>query len=213
MHRPFKIPEDWVRQGRIRLKPDSDAVGQGKCADEPSDAELFERAMRGVRPIEQASVRHVPSFPVEVRSSDGEDQALRVLEDFCRNGSVDVEQTREYVEGFPHPLGRFYLDDLRTGRFSIQAHLDLHGLGLRQARSTLEAFLEESVRFGHSCVRIVHGRGRHSPKHRSVLKGNVRRWLGGCRLSRFVGPIWWMVVAVPSMRSSAAGDRTAEDDR
>jgi len=79
-----------------------------------------------------------------------------------------------------------YLNDLRSGRFSVQAHIDLHGLNLQDARFILEEFLLESIRSGFTCVRVIHGRGRHSYKHRSVLKENIHRWLWTRRMSRHV---------------------------
>ncbi|PYS27799.1 MAG: hypothetical protein DMG11_15120 [Acidobacteria bacterium] len=99
---------------------------------------------------------------------------------------LEIEQTAEYIEGSVHPHGRLYLDDLRSGRFSVQAHLDLHGLNLQEARFILDEFLLESVRAGFSCVRVIHGRGRHSHKHHPVLKDNVQRWLCTRRMSRHV---------------------------
>ena len=73
--------------------------------------------------------------PVEIRSGETEDAALEMLAEFCRNGRVGPEHTREYVEHFAHPTGRLYLDDLRSGRFAIQAHLDLHSAAVRPARA------------------------------------------------------------------------------
>jgi DNA-nicking Smr family endonuclease len=103
-----------------------------------------------------------------------------------RQGNVEIEDTAEYIEGSVHPHGRLYLKDLRSGRFSVQAHLDLHGLNLQEARFALEEFLFESVRTGFTCVRVIHGRGRHSHKHHPVLKENIQRWLCTRRMSRRV---------------------------
>ena len=68
----------------------------------------------------------------------------------------------------------------------MKAHLDLHGLNLQDARFVLDEFLLESVRAGYRCVRVIHGRGRHSHKHLPVLKENVQRWLCSRRMSRHV---------------------------
>src|SRR5262249_11348218 len=54
------------------------------------------------------------------------------------------------------------------------------------ARFALEEFLFESLRAGFSCVRVIHGRGRHSHKHHPILKENVQRWLCTRRMSRHV---------------------------
>src|SRR5262249_26771340 len=103
-----------------------------------------------------------------------------------RRGNVEIEKTAEYIEGSIHPHGKLYLTDLRSGRFAIQAHLDLHGLTIPDARFVLDEFILESVRAGFSCVRVIHGRGHHSYQHHPVLKDNIQRGLASRRMSRHV---------------------------
>lgn len=55
--------------------------------------------------------------------------------------------------------------------------LDLHGLGVRDAVAATERFLIESHAAGIREVRIVYGKGRHSPGGRGVLREVVPRWL------------------------------------
>ncbi len=195
MNRPFGVLEDLVKQGRIRLtsppspSPHPDAPRDFSMESLPSgltDEELFEFAMRDVKSLGWSKVPLHNRPPVEIQGQDEEQDALRALEQFVREGDVDIEQTAEYIEGSVQPHGRLYLDDLRSGRFSVQAHLDLHGLSLQDARFILEEFLLESVRAGYTCVRVIHGRGRHSHKHHPVLKENVHRWLCARRMSRHV---------------------------
>jgi DNA-nicking Smr family endonuclease len=190
MHRPFEILEQWVKEGRITisdLPEDSDLkdVTAESLPRDLADEDLFDFAMRGVKALGWSAVplHHRP--PLEIQPQDDEQEALRVLEEFVRNGDADIELTAEYIEGSVHPHGRLYLDDLRSGRFSVQAHLDLHGLNQQEARFVLDEFLLESVRAGFTCVRVIHGRGRHSHKN-PILKDNVQRWLCTRRLSRHV---------------------------
>ncbi len=203
MHKPFAILDEWVREGRIRLAapvalpsngndveiPDDlnepDPAVENLPADLPDEA-LFEFAMRDVKSLGWSAVPLVERPPLELTAHDYEQQALRELEEFIRHGDIEIEQTPEYIEGSVQPHGRLYLDDLRSGRFSIQAHLDLHGLTLQNARFVLEEFMWESVRAGFTCVRVIHGRGRHSHKHHPVLKENIQRWLATRRMSRHV---------------------------
>jgi DNA-nicking Smr family endonuclease len=196
--KPFAILEEWVRQGRIRLAPQA-VTGSEEAGGRPDeniaveafpdglpDDQLFEFAMRDVKSLGWSAVPLHNRPPVEIQPQDEEQDALRALEDFVTNGNIEIEQTAEYIEGSVHPHGRLYLDDLRSGRFSVQAHIDLHGLNLQEARFILEEFLLESIRAGFTCVRVIHGRGRHSHKHRSVLKENIHRWLCTRRMSRHV---------------------------
>ena len=197
MNRPFTILEDWVRQGRIHLSAEP-PVGIVETVEAPApvpmellpqdlpDDQLFEFAMRSVKALGWSAVPLHSRPPMEIQPQDDEQNALRALEEFVREGNVEIEQTAEYIEGSVHPHGRLYLDDLRSGRFSVQSHLDLHGLNLREARFVLDEFLLESVRAGFTCVRVIHGRGRHSHKQHPVLKENIQRWLCTRRMGRHV---------------------------
>lgn len=66
---------------------------------------------------------------------------------------------------------------LYRGRFTVEAHVDLHGLTVDEARDTVAAFLQENQARAHRCVRIVHGKGYGSVGGQSILKELVRRWL------------------------------------
>src|SRR5204862_8142628 len=118
-----------------------------------SDGELFEFAIKDVKSLGWSAVPLHNRPSVEIQAKDEEMDALRALEQFVREGNVAIENTAEYIEGSVHPHGRLYLDDLRSGRFSVQAHLDLHGLNLQDARFALEEFLLGAVRAGFTCVR------------------------------------------------------------
>src|SRR5215471_624674 len=191
MNKPFAILEQWVKEGRIHLSTEPaeeeprefpiDLMPEGL-----SDAELFEFAMKDVKSLGWSAVPLHNRPPVEIQDQDDEQHALRALEEFVLKGDVDLENSGEYIERSVQPHGRLFLDDLRSGRFSVQAHLDLHGLNVQDARFALEEFLLESLRAGFTCVRVIHGRGRHSHKDYAVLKRNVERWLCTRRMSRHV---------------------------
>ncbi|MEO8859282.1 MAG: Smr/MutS family protein, partial [Burkholderiaceae bacterium] len=66
---------------------------------------------------------------------------------------------------------------LRTGNWSIQRQLDLHGLRTDDARQALGSFIREANQAGLRCVRVIHGKGLGSPGKAPVLKDKVYRWL------------------------------------
>lgn len=78
-----------------------------------------------------------------------------------------------YREGVSPDLPR----KLYRGKFSVEAHVDLHGLTVDEARDTVAAFLQENRARARRCVRIVHGKGYGSVGGQSILKELVRRWL------------------------------------
>ena len=191
MHKPFAVLEDLVRSGRVRF-----AVGtsDGEQRDFAipvlpagmADEDLFGHAMQGVKALGWSAVplHHRP--PLEIQPQNDEEEALRALETFLKVGDLEIEQTPEYIEAAVQPRGRLYLQDLRSGRFSIQAWLDLHGMNQQEARFALDEFILASARASLSCVRVIHGRGRHSHKQQPILKEAIQRWLCSRRLGRHV---------------------------
>jgi DNA-nicking Smr family endonuclease len=74
-------------------------------------------------------------------------------------------------------IGADVLPRLRRGHWSVQRHLDLHGMTREVAREALAQFIRQAEREGLRCVRIVHGKGNGSPGREPVLKAKVRAWL------------------------------------
>ncbi len=69
------------------------------------------------------------------------------------------------------------IKQLRTGKWSVQAQLDLHGLRSNEASLALSQFIQDCTIKGRRCVRIIHGKGLGSVGGQPVLKIKVRRWL------------------------------------
>jgi DNA-nicking Smr family endonuclease len=191
MHKPFAVLEDLVRSGRIKVVGGT-LDGEQRDFTAPqlppgmADEDLFGHAMQDVKALGWSAVplHHRP--PLEIQPQNDEQEALRVLEEFLERGDLEIDQTPEYIEGAVQPRGRLYLQDLRSGRFAVQAWLDLHGMNQQEARFALDEFLLASVRASLSCVRVIHGRGRHSHKQQPILKDAIQRWLCSRRLSRYV---------------------------
>lgn len=93
---------------------------------------------------------------------------------------VDIESLLLTDDGlsFRRPrVGADVVTRLRRGQWAIQSQIDLHGLTREEAREALLDFVRQSVRRGHRCVRVVHGKGHGSPGRQPVLKSKVQRWL------------------------------------
>lgn len=69
------------------------------------------------------------------------------------------------------------LRKLRRGHWKLQAEIDLHGLIVAEARPALVEFLNECLRDGLRCIRIIHGKGLGSKNREPVLKRKVAHWL------------------------------------
>ena len=66
---------------------------------------------------------------------------------------------------------------LKRGRIAVEAEIDLHGLRQHAAQVALQQFLNECVRRGLRCVRVIHGKGLRSGPGGPVLKLVVHHWL------------------------------------
>lgn len=171
-----------VREEELKRMPETLNLPEG------SDDEVFQAAMRDVVRLGWSDTPDTPPAPIQLENpKETEDEALRLLEEYLHShDKFDFTATSEYVERAVQPIGRWILKELHSGRFSVQAYLDLHGYTVAEARLSLDRFIRECVRFGFGCVRIVHGRGHHSAYGRAVLKEHVQHWLATRRLGRHV---------------------------
>ncbi len=154
----------------------------------PSEEDLFETCMKDVIPLGWNRFHLDQPMPIEIQNpGQSEDEGLRLLTEFIQGKTpIDLQSSGEYIEGAPHPKGRLFLENLRNGRFAMQAHLDLHGLSVAEARLSFNRFIHECVQRGHGCIRIVHGRGHHSMDGRAMLKEHLQKWLNSRRMSRYI---------------------------
>lgn len=177
---------DQSKQVQVRKEPPPPPV----IAEEEklSDSELFYREMQGIRRIASQGRDRPVEMERAARQRLSEDaEAYAQLSDLLSGtGSFDISDTDEYIEGIAHGLDRRLLVRLRRGDFSIQAHVDLHGLNREEARIRVETFLHESRTNDRRCVLVVHGRGLNSKDQIPVLKEAVRLWLVRGRISKSV---------------------------
>jgi DNA-nicking Smr family endonuclease len=161
-----------------------------KPAAQPvDDAILLRQALEGVRPldsgVERIAAEPPRGFARGVVSEDAE--VLAELSDLVSGqGSFELTETEEYVEGARAGLDPRLVTRLRRGEFSVQGHLDLHGMTQIDAKEALTQFILDSVRKGHRTVLVVHGRGLRSPGGQPVLKHATAQWLSHGTIGGYV---------------------------
>ena len=169
-------------------------------AGERSDQEhLFREAMSDVVPIHRETVPQAETDEViKVPEQNLDAEALACLEDLVQSGEgFAVSDTPEYMEGIGYGVNWEVAKRLHHGDFSIQGHLDLHGLIATDAKGAFEQFLKEALLSGKRAVLIIHGRGLSS-RDEPVLKNKVKEWLTS-------GPWRKWVLAFTSARSCDGG--------
>ena len=146
---------------------------------ELSTHELFLRAAGAVQVLPdtgRTNHRLPPPPPVPVQHLRDEQAVLHesLSDEFDITTLLEIDDQLS----FRRPgIGSNVAAKLRSGHWSIQAHLDLHGLRSDAARERLGAFLREAWQAGLRCVRVVHGKGHGSPGKTPVLKNKVHAWL------------------------------------
>jgi len=183
LKKTVKIPEKPVVQEKSApLPPPPQETAE-------SEEEFFARHMQKVTPLKNdGRIRVTPPLPnVQLRAQTEENEALAELYDLVAGrAGFDITDTDEYVEGTVNGLDIRLVRKLRTGEFSRQAALDLHGMTSDAAQLEVEKFIFGAVRMGLRCVLIVHGRGRNSPGQIPVLKDRLQQWLTRAKLARLV---------------------------
>lgn len=197
---PFESLKDRLKS-RTGPSPDAPPASREEEAPRPEcDEQAFLEAMEDVMPLrrEDRAVRSAGVRPVDLPERAGEDDALAALRELVRNGKgFVVADTPEYIEGTGYQGSLGLARRLHRGDFSIQAHLDLHGMNVEEAREALERFLKETVSSGRKAVSVIHGRGLSSPAE-PVLKYKVIEWLTS-------GPWRKWVIAFASARACDGG--------
>lgn len=177
--------------GSLKLKPKEEPKKAAppppppkpKKAERPLDEEsaLFLEAVGEVEQVRVSKTRVGPPDPpsaAQLRIPNEEAESLaRLAELVSGQGEFDLADSDEFVEGAVHGFDPNVMRKLRAGDFSVQAHLDLHGLTRDEAKQKLEAFIQKSRIEGHRCVLVITGRGLHSKDQIPVLKEGVQQWL------------------------------------
>ncbi len=201
---PFDALEQHLVQVSNNRPPDSPPESPVTAGETPEDAgKIFSEAMSGVVPLSgnrqerippTARVKNPPRF---FQQEESEVQAY--LADLI-TGDVPFEliYSDEYVDGAVVGLSPEILKKLRSGDYSYQDYIDLHGYTRTEARAVVIDFVKDSFARKHRCILIVSGRGLNSKDKQPVLKEGLVAWLTHAPLKR-------MVLAFASARSYDGG--------
>ncbi len=151
-----------------------------------TDDDLFSDAMRDVQEIREFRVLPCAKAPRHAhpvgKPSDPDADALAILIQIAEGSHpINLSDTQEYVEWTNPGIREGLTGELHTGRFSVQAMLDLHGFTGDEVNEEIDAFLGEAFRRGWRCVKIIHGRGLRSVKGPVLKDAVIRRLLGQYR--------------------------------
>ncbi len=158
----------------------------------PNEQDLFNDEMAGVAKLGDDPRGRLgapePSAAIRPRQRLSEEaEAYAMLADLVDGtGPFDISDSDEFIEGLGPGVDRRLLRKLRRGDYSVQAHIDLHGLTSDEAHGEVQTFVAAAQRDSKRCVLIVHGRGMHSKEGIPVLKERLKIWLTRGRVGRSV---------------------------
>lgn len=141
------------------------------------DKALFRDAIGEVKSIPNDKAPDTASKPApRVKSTQNDNKSVMeaLLSDFSE---ADLLETGEHLSYTAPGVQRGVLRKLKSGKYSIQAELDLHGMNLSTAKSELAAFLMECQLRRLLCVRVIHGKGRRTAEKAPTMKPAVNQWL------------------------------------
>jgi DNA-nicking Smr family endonuclease len=159
-----------------------------------SDADTFALYMAGVRELDRR-VERIPRTASRIDRAGAAETGPTDLDAPARERmwSLVGEGLRfetlddgDRIEGRRIEVDPRELRRLRRGQYAVDGKLDLHGMGVVEARAAVEAFVKKRRGDGDRVVVIVHGKGAHSPRGLGVLRGEIAAWLSQGRAARQV---------------------------
>ena len=156
-----------------------DAAGESRISGRDGRCDTV--AQRPAGPDGEAATDAKTLYPTD------DYEALADLRDLVEGrGEFTIQYTDEYMEGLAPGVDRRLAQRLHRGDYAVQAHIDLHGHTVEEAKVVVERFVTAAYAAGQRCILLIHGRGLNSKDNRPVLKEQVRIWLSHGRLSRLV---------------------------
>ncbi len=172
-----KVHRELARQARERAE--AQAALAREVARQEQEKNLFVHLVGPVVPMRalgRAPIDRPRPEPVPLQRRRDEQEVLRssLSDEFDAASLLETDDQLSYARV---GVGPDVLRRLRTGAWSVQGQIDLHGHTRDEAREALSQFLQHAGKQGWRCVRVVHGKGLGSPGRQPVLKGKVRNWL------------------------------------
>jgi DNA-nicking Smr family endonuclease len=141
------------------------------------DMALFREAVGVVRIVNNDRVEDSKRAPPpRVRRAEQDNRSVMdsLLEDLSES---DLLETGEHLSYTQPGVQRSVLRKLKSGKYSLQSEIDLHGLTVNEARLELSDFLKAAQERRHLCIRVIHGKGRKTVTKSPRLKPAVNQWL------------------------------------
>lgn len=144
------------------------------------ETDNFIDAMHDVKPLSHEKRVVLDRSSIDKRTIDARQQAAQTesvaLNDPLASAGVEQLEANAVLAyqraGVQHGVYR----QLRLGKYTIEARLDLHRMSIEQARLEVYQFVRDCIGHDIRCALITHGKGEGRAKP-AVLKSYVGHWL------------------------------------
>lgn len=143
------------------------------------DKALFREHMRSVKPLKESTAKvkeklPPPSLPPKQHAKPS---FAKPKKDYFLSDFISETVLTDTILSYAHPsFSSKRFKDLKHGRIPWEARLDLHGLRVEAARSSLCDFIALQTEQHKRCVLIIHGKGGQEGAP-PLIKNLVNRWL------------------------------------
>ena len=141
------------------------------------DKALFRDAVGDVKSVANDKAPDTTSKPAARVQSTQKDNRSVMESLLSELSESDLLETGEHLSYTAPGVQRAVLRKLKSGKYAIQAEIDLHGMTLAIAKAELGEFLAECQHRRLLCVRIIHGKGRKQADKAPRMKPAVNQWL------------------------------------
>lgn len=142
---------------------------------------LFAEQMQGVRRIyvDQADIGKAKPNRAEqrVRRENAQQTIAAITVDGLSDQFVIDVGAEDELYWARDGVQDSQLRRMKSGLIAFEGSLDLHGMSVEKARSTLREFLTEALRLEVRCVRVTHGKAARLDGKKPMIKSHVNTWL------------------------------------
>ncbi|UTF59598.1 DNA endonuclease SmrA [Gilvimarinus sp. DA14] len=144
------------------------------------DQDIFLQEMSDVRPIRAdkkvALEKTKPSTQTLAKRRQAATATTAKDTNFLSAEHIDPVKPLDILEFKRDGVQHGVYKNLRLGKYSIDARLDLHRMTVEQARTSLYQFVQDCMNHDIRCALITHGKGE-GREHPALLKSCVANWL------------------------------------
>jgi len=148
-----------------------------KKTETAKDQTAFQEAVKGVTKLVHTKIVPTQPKPKPQRRPPLEEETFEeemhcLFSDFDKLELVSCEDILQFSRpGIQDKI----LRKLRSGQYTMEAKLDLHGKTIEEAKQALAQFLLYCQRQKVRHALIIHGKGRR--QHKPILKNKLNHWL------------------------------------